>query len=96
MHLNGIGQSYVETCSPPGTPVNESTYSLAMATAARAAAPAGTDGNLTCGNGANATSCLTRTSGPSCATWCYQKTIAGRVLQAATCSCPTTGSPAWN
>ena len=51
MHLNGIGQSYVEQCSPPGTPGNESTYSLAMATAARAAAPAGTDGNLSCGNG---------------------------------------------
>lgn len=96
MHLNGIGQSYVEQCSPPGTPGNESTYSLAMATAARAAAPAGTDGNLTCGNGAMATNCLTRTSGASCATWCYAKTIAGRVLQAATCSCPTTSSPAWN
>jgi stigma-specific protein Stig1 len=96
MHLNGIGQSYVEGCMPPGTPGNESTYSLAMATSARAAAPAGTDGNLSCGNGANATNCLTRTSGATCATWCYGKTLAGRVLQAATCSCSTTSSPAWN
>jgi hypothetical protein len=51
---------------------------------------------LTCGNGANATSCLTRTTGGTCATWCYAKSVAGRVLQGATCSCPGTSSPAWN
>jgi hypothetical protein len=95
-HLNGLGQSYVDDCVPPGTPGTASTYTLAMATAARAASMPGTDSTKSCGNGANATNCLTRDFSGMCATWCYEKSIAGRVVTAATCSCPTTSSTAWN
>src|SRR5262249_831124 len=95
-HLNGLGQSFLSGCTPLATPGDEATYSLQLATAARDASPAGVDGNKSCGNGGNATNCLTRTSGTMCATWCYGKTLAGRVLQATTCTCPSTSSPAWN
>jgi hypothetical protein len=95
-HLNGLGQSYLLECVALGVPGTASTYSLQMATAARAAWIAGSDGTKSCGNGPNATSCLTRTTATTCATWCYDKTVAGRVLEDATCSCPSTSSPAWN
>jgi len=95
-HLNGLGQTFLLDCTPLGTPGDETTYSLQLATAARDASPAGVDGNKSCGNGAMATNCLTRTSGTMCATWCYGKALAGRVLQATTCTCPSTSSPAWN
>jgi hypothetical protein len=92
-HMNGLGETYMLSCVPLGTPGNPNTYTLAMATAARAAWTAGTDSTLTCtGNAA----CLTRTGASTCATWCYTKTVAGHVLEAATCTCPTTGSPSWN
>jgi hypothetical protein len=83
-------------CTPLGTPGTASTYSLQMATTARDAWLAGTDATKTCGNGANATSCLQRVAGANCAVWCYDKSVAGRVLAATTCTCPSTSSPAWN
>jgi hypothetical protein len=96
VHNNGLGQTYLLTCTPLGTPGNESTYSVTMATAARAAWPAGSDGNKTCGNGANASACIQRMQGGQCAVWCYTKTLAGRVLQSTNCSCPTGSSQTWN
>jgi hypothetical protein len=51
---------------------------------------------MTCGNGGNAASCLTRTTATDCVTWCYTKSLAGRVIDAATCSCPNSSSPGWN
>jgi hypothetical protein len=93
IHSNGLNSNtYLLMCQPLGVPGTQSTYTSAMASAAAASWMAGTDGTLTC----LGTSCVTRTGTSTCATWCYAKGIAGHVLEAATCTCPNTGSPSWN
>ena len=83
VHLNGLGQSYFSPVSRSDTPGTEASYRWRWPTAARAAWLAGTDGNQSCGNGANADQLpAPATTGTSCATWCYAKSIAGRVLAA--------------
>jgi len=98
-HTNGLGQSF-DSCEALGTPGVEATYSLSLATSARAAWPSpGSDSSGDCGSGGNASACIARATGTSCAVWCYTKSLAGYVhLNAAstTCSCPTAGvDPQW-
>ncbi len=99
-----LGQTYfiADACQVLGTPGNASTYSLAMATAARAAWPvAGTDGSGTCGGGANA---LSRSSAAGCTVWLYDTTLAGALYVNTTpsdggppaCLCPGSLTNTWN
>lgn len=94
-HVNGLGQSF-DSCLPPGVPGSEATYSLSLATAARAAWPfVGTDSAAGCSGGALA---IFRQTATSCAVWVYSKTLAGRVrLNSAnsSCFCPTLTDPTW-
>ncbi|HUD72749.1 MAG TPA: hypothetical protein VMQ62_12380 [Dongiaceae bacterium] len=97
-HLNGLGQSY-DDCVALGTPGNQSTYTLAMATNARAAwTGTGSDFNISdyCGT---AQSAVLRQTANSCAVWVYSGTLAGYVrLNSAngSCLCPSVASPTWN
>jgi Cys-rich repeat protein len=92
-HMNGLGQMYDLPCAPLGTPGDGSTYSLAMAQAASAAwASDGTVGTRNC----TSAQCLTNTNGGMCATWCYTKSLAGRVRATATCDCPDRNDASWN
>src|SRR5262249_47553078 len=84
VHSNGLGQTYLLMCVALGTPGNAATYTVAMATAAQQAWPAGTDSTKTCGNGSNAAACVTRTGASTCAVWCYTKVLAGHVFEAPT------------
>src|SRR5262249_55374171 len=99
-HQNGLGQIYT-SCNPLGIPGTPATYSVAMATAARAAWPtAGADSAGMCAVGLANAKCLARASATSCAVWCYSnKQLAGHVhLNAAnnTCTCPTAADLSWD
>ncbi len=95
-HHNGLGQPF-DSCDPLGVPGTASTYSLGLASAARAAWPfAGTDGSCGCVPGNMA--CVFRQTATSCAVWIYEKSLAGSVhLNTAnnTCLCPSASSPTW-
>jgi hypothetical protein len=97
-HVNGIGQPF-DDCSPLGVPGNASTYSLTLATEARAAWPfSGTDITGTCGAGGTAPRAVFRQTATSCAVWAYSGAPAGRVhLNSAdkNCYCPTSADPTW-
>ncbi|MBI2393521.1 MAG: hypothetical protein HYV09_28335 [Deltaproteobacteria bacterium] len=96
-HPNGVGQFYFD-CRALGTPGSPTTYTLAMAEAARAAwPPSGTDGAGTCGVGAKAALCVSRQTASSCAVWCYTNTVAGYMYANTTstaCYCPDPDVPA--
>ena len=108
-HSNGLGQNYFN-CSTVGTPGNQNTYSLLMATDARDLWPF--QGSLltgACARPGGKATCLAKQAANGCAVWCYtndgnQNPIAGRVnLNTVTmsmglysCICPTTQSPSWN
>ncbi len=99
-HSNGLGDSYFD-CGALGTPGLATTYTQAMATAAATAwTPSGTvAGPGQCGNGGSASICMSKTTGDSCAVWCYTKALAGRVrltTGSTACACPTTSDPTWN
>ena len=97
-HSNGLGQTYTD-CQALGTPGNQASYNVTMATEARAAWPfSGTDSAGTCGAGGGAAA-MSRQTASSCAVWAYTGSIAGYVhLNSATnqCFCPTTTDPTWN
>jgi hypothetical protein len=97
-HQNGLGQTY-DDCTPLGVPGNQATYSLNLATKARAAWPStGTDGSGKC-VGPNGGDALSRQTTTSCAVWLYTGSAAGHVrLNTAdtTCYCPSTADPTWN
>jgi hypothetical protein len=99
-----LGQSYFITngCQAMGTPGNAATYTVEMARAARAAWPqAGTDGEGTCGGGANAVS---RANSAGCAVWLYDTVLAGAIFVNTTpsdggppaCLCPGSLTSTWN
>lgn len=95
--VSSMPVTYVLPCSKAGTPGNAATYTQAMAQAAcgawTAASGGGSCAEVSCtGN----VSCQQATTGGTCVTWCYTKSLAGHVASAATCMCPNTGSPSWN
>jgi hypothetical protein len=107
----GLGQNYA-LCAPLGVPGDPTTYSLAMATAARAAAPAGTDTSGVCTGNKGTAACLNRVINGECVVWCYQNdtgngtAIAGHVFRNnaanggfkpfSSCLCPFESDPTWN
>jgi hypothetical protein len=97
VHVNGLGQSF-DDCSAPGVPGTASTYTYALAVAARAAWPfTGTDVDAICGTGTNITAVYRQTA-TTCAVWQFSKSIAGHVnLNTANsdCTCPTASDPVW-
>jgi len=97
-HVNGLGQ-VMNDCSPLGVPGNASTYTLTLATAARAAWPyAGTDSNGMMGTGPRAAYCVARQTATACAVWAYSGPVAGYVhLNTASSQCyaPTSTDPVW-
>lgn len=91
-HSNGVGGTYV-FCAPIATPGFESTYSLAMAQAARSSWLPGTDSEVECeGPGGSKVKTLARSTGTQCAMWKYTTTHAGFVGLTAVCLCPMAGS----
>jgi hypothetical protein len=91
-----VGNFYYD-CGALGTPGNAATYTIAMATAARAAYPLAnaTDTVGSCPS-AGATSVLVRYNDTTFATWVYTGQFAGYVTvnNAGNGSrCPTTSSP---
>jgi hypothetical protein len=96
-HINGLGQSF-DSCVAAGVPGTASTYTQAMAVAARAAWPfAGTDADAICGTG-TVTTAVYRQTATACAVWQFSKATAGHVnLNTAnnTCFCPTASDPIW-
>ena len=107
-HLNGLGQSYYD-CSALGTPGNAGTYTMAMATEARAAWPfVGNANTLQCPLFGGRANCVSQQANTGCAVWCYTNDrntgLAGHVnLNTQTmfggvysCICPTVNSPTWN
>jgi hypothetical protein len=93
----GTAVSYMLACVPLGMPGIASTYTKPMAQAACAAWIAaegtGSCSDFTCSGNVD---CVRATGVSSCSTWCYTKSTAGRVSNAAACGCPTTGSASWN
>jgi hypothetical protein len=92
-HNNGVGQQFFD-CLPTGTPGNGATYSLALATDARAAwTTTGTDSSVSCGG----LGALQRTSPTGCAVWVYQGSLAGYVRATSNnfCFCPTVSDQTW-
>jgi hypothetical protein len=94
-HSNGLGQTYLD-CAPLGTPGVASTYTVSMASKARAAWPfTGTDSDSSCGG---IPGLLYRKTTTSCAVWVYTTGGAGRVhLNTVdnTCYCPISGGVVW-
>lgn len=90
-HSNGLGQSYYD-CAPLGVPGSPASYSLQMATSARAAWEAGADSTALCG----AAQAVVREGASACAVWVYTTSLAGHVYWAATCFCPTVFDQTWN
>jgi hypothetical protein len=95
--VNNMPVTYVSPCSKLGTPGNSMNYTPPMAQAActawTTASGGGTCADITCtGN----VSCKQASTGGTCVTWCYTKSLSGHLDSGATCNCPNTGSPTWN
>ncbi len=99
-HSNGLGQTYLD-CHPLGTPGDGATYSLSMATEARAAwLGLKVNGTFTCGTGPDAAACIFQRDPSQCAMWCYTNTVAGyvrlNVAKGGACQCPSSSDLPWN
>lgn len=97
VHSNGVGQSYYD-CNALGQPGNPSTYSLTIATEARAAypLPGGRDVATTCPDGSHV---LVRYDDSRYALWQYDGPLAGHVTVNDAGNgglCPTLASATWD
>lgn len=96
VHDDGLGGSYLD-CAPLGVPGDPTTYGASMARAAASAwAPGAALVSATCAAGAS--QCVGASNGTTCARWCFDGPLAGRVWRSKTahCNCPYPTDPTWN
>jgi hypothetical protein len=98
-----MGQNYFiagDGCRALGTPGDASTYTGAMATAARAAWPGSSGATLGGGTCFTTDSAVSAKTSAGCAVWIYSGTNAGYVkwntAMGGACLCPTSADMSWN
>lgn len=94
VHSNGLGGNYYD-CGTVGTPGNGATYSKTMAQEAAASYTTSRPSATTCA-GTSQVLIAQSPNGTGYATWAYSGPLAGRVLVAASPTCPNSSSPSWN
>ncbi len=97
-HNNGVGDTYYD-CLAQGTPGDASTYSVQLATDARAAYSLSTSSDVATSCNGGDTEVLVRYNEQTYVTWAYTGDAAGRVTVNNLGNgplCPDTSSPTWN